>query len=270
MLVDRARTWLDAARGPTGAWGYTPGGVPALEPTLLAVAAGAALPSAWLSRQEAGWGTLMQPACLRDRTEPDAAALGAAASPVIHAWEPWLAPETPGDFDGGLRGWSWVPGTFTWVEPTLWAVLSLRALGEGADPRVAEGLRVLADRQGADGGWNAGNPSVLGAALPSYAYLTGLVLLALPAGHESVAPAVSFLRSPALRPSTLSLAAAVLGLARHGEPVASPAADLGAFGGPDGAFDGRVDRTALAVLALEAAAGRPVPLLPLRGGPDAH
>jgi hypothetical protein len=148
------------------------------------------------------------------------------------------------------------------VEPTLWAVLSLRALGRGADPRVAEGLRVLADRQGADGGWNAGNPSVLGAALPSYAYLTGLVLLALPPGHPSVAPAVAFLRSDALRPSTLSLAAAVLGLHRHGQPVDALARDLAARAADDGGFDARVDRTALALLALTAAEGEPVPLLP--------
>jgi len=266
MLLDRSRSWLDAARGPTGAWGYVPGGAPALEPTLLAVAAGGVLAGDWLASQPTGWGTLMLPACLRDRGEPEADALRLAALPSIRGWEPWLAPETPGDFDGGLRGWSWVPGTFTWVEPTLWALLSLRALDEGGDPRVAEGLEVLADRQGADGGWNAGNPSVLGAALPSYAYLTGLVLLALPPGHPSVAPALAFLRSEALRPSALGFASVILGLARHREPVGALAGALSALAADDGGFNGRVDRTALAVLALGVARDGVGPLLPRREG----
>ena len=268
MTRERARNWLEAARGDAGAWGYVPGSAPSLEPTLLAVAAGAPLPSEWIAAQPPSWATLMLPACLHGRPEPSAEALRRTARVTIDAWEPWLAPETPGDFDGGLRGWSWTPGTFTWVEPTLWAVLSLWSLGAERGARVEEGLRVLADRQGADGGWNAGNPSVLGAALPSYGYLTGLVLLALPPGHPRVVPAVAFLRSEALRPSSLSLAAAVLGLARHGLPVAGLAARLAERASPQGDFDGRVDRTALAVIALDVAAGGILPLGLQRGRPS--
>lgn len=268
MTRERTRTWLDAARGSAGAWGYVPGAAASLEPTLLAVAAGAPLPSEWIAAQPPSWATLMLPACLYGRPEPAAGALRQTARATIDAWEPWLAPETPGDFDGALRGWSWTPGTFTWVEPTLWAVLSLRALGAAGAPRVDEGLRVLADRQGADGGWNAGNPSVLGAALPSYAYLTGLALLALPPGHPRVGPAVDFLRSGALRPSSLTLAAAVLGLARHELPVAGLAARLAERASPEGHYDGRVDRTALALMALDVSAGGRLPLGLDRGGSD--
>lgn len=264
VLRVMARTWLDAARGPSGAWGYVVGGEPGLEPTLLSVAAGLPLPVEWLTMQAPSWGTLMLPACLRGRTGA-ATALSKAAGATILSWEPWLAPETPGDFDGSLRGWSWTPGTFTWVEPTLWSILSLDALEMGEDPRVAEGLRVLADRQGSDGGWNAGNPSVLGEDLPSYAYLTGLVLLGLPRDHPCVGPAVTFLSSDALRPSTLSLSASILGLLRHGRDVEALVMALQERASGDGSFDGRVDRTALALLALQAAAGEPGPLLPAPG-----
>jgi len=68
-----------------------------------------------------------------------------------------------------LRGWSWTPGTASWVEPTAYALILLRKvpqkyLPKGALRRRRLGERMLYDRICPGGGWNAGNPMVYGVA----------------------------------------------------------------------------------------------------------
>ncbi|MGL6076261.1 MAG: DUF362 domain-containing protein [Fimbriiglobus sp.] len=65
------------------------------------------------------------------------------------------------DIDYQLLGWPWAEDTFSWVEPTSWAVTALRAAGQD-HPRIDEGLRLILDRAFASGGVNYGNRSVLG------------------------------------------------------------------------------------------------------------
>ena len=199
------------------------------------VAAGLPLPVEWLTMQAPSWGTLMLPACLRGRTGA-ATALSKAAGATIPSWEPWLAPETPGDFDGSLRA-VLTPGTFTWVEPTLcrssrsmrWRWAKTPGWQRAACPCRPPGLRR---------GLECGKPERARRRPPSYAYLTGLVLLGLPRDHPCVGPAVTFLSSDALRPSTLSLGvdtrapAAWTGCGGAGDGVAGT-------GVRDGSFDGR-------------------------------
>jgi hypothetical protein len=65
-------------------------------------------------------------------------------------------------------GWSWTPGTASWVEPTSYALLVLRRLAPyGASNALRNRLRVaesmLFDRMCPGGGWNCGNPMVYGA-----------------------------------------------------------------------------------------------------------
>lgn len=259
VTLEAARAWLDAARTPEGAWGYRPGQPASAEPSLLAAAAGCDLDPAWAETGTRGWSLMMVAACTRGLAAHEAAR--ARALEAVQAWTPGTVAQTAGDFDGTLQGWSWVPNTFSWVEPTLWAVLSLRGARRGAQPRCVEGLAVLADRQGRDGGWNAGNPTILGEDLPSYGYLTGLVLMALPPGHASVRAALDFLVAAEAQPSAYGLAATVLGRLAHGAVLNGADAALLARQREDGSFDGRVDRTALALVALLAAAGEPVPLL---------
>jgi hypothetical protein len=71
--------------------------------------------------------------------------------------------------NSSLCGWSWTPGTASWVEPTAHALLFLRTLpvsmdsSQGAKRRqLAE--RMLYDRMCPGGGWNSGNPLVYGVA----------------------------------------------------------------------------------------------------------
>ena len=151
-----ARAWLLRQRNTDGSWGYLPGQAGAGEPTLLACAAGIEAPVDWLAQAELGWTRLMVPVCLPQGSETDPLREEAVAHILSHKG---TGGETAGTFDGDLPGWPWVENTFSWVEPTAWAVQSLRAAGDPDDPRVptrvAGGVAVLADRQCADGGKGA-------------------------------------------------------------------------------------------------------------------
>lgn len=86
--------------------------------------------------------------------------------------------------DNTLQGWPWVRDTFSWVEPTAWALLALkresRAIGTTvAAARQDEAERLLLNRVCAGGGWNYGNASTLGQDLRAYVPTTAMALLAL-------------------------------------------------------------------------------------------
>lgn len=264
MTAQRARDWLDRARDPDGALGYLPGEVGRPEPTVLAGAAGLALPLDWLARAALGWVELLLPAVLAGHpADPSAQALQAQALRRLLALEGEPVADDGGQlgFDPAIRAWPWVAGTAPWVEPTAYALISLGRCGRGAHPRVAEGQRMLLDRQCADGGWNYGNPAVLGATLESDPPPTAWACLALPTS-AATARGVERLADVLTRPSTLSLALLVLARARHGlEP--GPALDaLRARQDADGGFGGRCDWTALAACALAVAEGAPHPFRP--------
>ena len=84
-----------------------------------------------------------------------------------------------GDIDAGLLGWPWASDTFSWVEPTAWACLALRAAGQGHHPRVQEGLRLLLDRAFDHGGANYGSRVILGKQTEAIPGPTAILLLAL-------------------------------------------------------------------------------------------
>ena len=95
-----------------------------------------------------------------------------------------LAPDPAIRQDSSLQAWSWVDGTFSWVEPTAWCVLLLKQrLARGPYPdalkRVRVGEQVLNDRACRGGGWNYGNANVYGKDLLPYVPTTALALLAL-------------------------------------------------------------------------------------------
>jgi hypothetical protein len=104
------------------------------------------------------------------------------------------------DIDFNLVGWPWAENNFSWVEPTSWACLALRKAGQGDNPRVQEGVRLLLDRAFDDGGINYGNRVVLGKRTEPIPGPTSMMLLALQGhGHESrVAASVGYLVKQAL------------------------------------------------------------------------
>jgi hypothetical protein len=62
--------------------------------------------------------------------------------------------------DTEIKGWPWVGGTHSWVEPTAMSILALRVTGYGDHTRVKEAVRMLMDRQLPHGGWNVGSTVV--------------------------------------------------------------------------------------------------------------
>jgi len=83
-----------------------------------------------------------------------------------------------------LVAWPWVEGTHSWIEPTAFSVLALKAAGFGGHGRTREGIAMLVDRQLPTGGCNYGNTSVMGHQLRPQVQLTSLAVLAL-AGEAS-------------------------------------------------------------------------------------
>jgi hypothetical protein len=157
-------------------------------------------------------------------------------------------------FDPTLRGWPWLPGQAMFVEPTALAMLALLSApgADGGADRVTEGAAMLVDRRCPGGGWNVGNPLMLGAAMPARAHTTALAVLALArAARDALLPE----DTAALRvcmhwdgsPSALALGLLALRELEEDDPAA--AASLAALQLPDGSWNGSAYDTALAILA---------------------
>ena len=94
-----------------------------------------------------------------------------------------LVPKTV-ELDPYLRGWSWTPGAFSWVEPTSYSLMALKKLkpslaGTNCEERIRQGEMLIYDRMCENGGWNYGNSRVLGEALWPYPDVTAVALIAL-------------------------------------------------------------------------------------------
>lgn len=129
--------------------------------------------------------------------------------------------------DNQLQAWSWIAGTFSWVEPTALAVLALKRRRErrpeAALTRIGEAERMLLDRVCPTGGWNYGNSSVLGQDLRAYVPTTALSLLALQdrAGEPRVEMSLDWLsRHATSERSSMALSLAAICLSVFRLPVA--------------------------------------------------
>ncbi len=282
--TDEARRRLLDARNQAGVWGYRRDTSPAVEPTALAGLALFALsteanaPAA--TTAAAGW--------LAVRQRPNGAlgvseALPEPCWPTPYAlllWdalkqkqfednaaraEGWLLGQmgltvplerdSIASLDTTIEGWSWVPETFTWLEPTALTVLALLGRGRGAHPRVRDGLRLIGDRALESGGWNYGNTVVFGHQTRPQPTTTGLALVALARAGErppAVDKALHYLRAtlPSVR-SGPSLGWGVLGLRAWG--IRPPEADHWLAEAAEPAFSGRDLAPDLAPLILAAA-----------------
>lgn len=81
--------------------------------------------------------------------------------------------------DTMIKGWPWIEGTHSWVEPTSMAMVALEIAGKKNHPRIEEAKRMLMDRQLDSGGWNYGNTSIFDKQLRPMPESTGIALSAL-------------------------------------------------------------------------------------------
>lgn len=241
---------LAALACPEGGSAYAPGQPPHLEPTCLALLAIApfrekyadvippalafldrcALPDGTYrldrGRPEAAWPTALVLFTLAELGAP-AAKLDAAARALLalkgRAAELQRGEEDINDIDGGLIGWSWAEGTFSWVEPTAWACLALRRVGQGDQQRVRDGQKLLLDRVLATGGVNYGNRRIFGITLEPIPTPTAVTLLAMQSSDdERVTRSVEYLRVHAMTSDDVEhLAWAVLALDVYRAPGAA-------------------------------------------------
>lgn len=156
-----------------------------------------------------------------------------------------------------LQAWSWARGTASWVEPTAYALLSLKSNGLHDHERVKVGEAFLFDRACYDGGWNYGNKEVLKVVLEPMPTNTCFALLALQDAdrqHEVITKSVSYLEKElAERQSSLLLALGILSLEIYERPVEKLLTDLLARQQENGSWRDNVHVTALAALALQIA-----------------
>jgi Squalene-hopene cyclase C-terminal domain len=153
--LHRATQWLRQAQRADGAW-------PATE-----------------NQNPGCWVTALACLALREPAEAPDGAILKGLQWLLNTWpaegSPWRRLMSRWHQRGAvvvrqnhaLRGWSWTPGTASWVEPTAYALLLLRNIPERFYPKGAARRKRLAeemlyDRVCPGGGWNAGNPMVYG------------------------------------------------------------------------------------------------------------
>jgi Prenyltransferase and squalene oxidase repeat len=215
--------YLRAAQNPDGGWGFRSGAQSRVEPTAWALIALDQAFSARAAGAEAGASQrglrYLADSQLVDGSWPSAPGQGRGAWVTsLACWAflsanenraalarglNWLAAEKPGDAgtwfrfirgfktnkkvssqNDALWGWSWTTGTASWVEPTAYALLVLRAAPQDLAPSQAASRLKLAeamlfDRMCPGGGWNCGNPMVYGVAGEPQVSTTVWALLAL-------------------------------------------------------------------------------------------
>jgi hypothetical protein len=193
------REFLLGARNADGGWGYQPGRASRLEPTCWAsLALGNTLEHRVLKQWPCAEGLLLE----RDHGTPNyafhaQALIALRALNLEHAAGnrtllgalqrvkgTSLPPSTINRQDNSLQAWSWIDGTFSWVEPTAWSLLALKQWWASRDAvtdrtRIVVAEQMLVDRCCVKGGWNYGNANMLGQELKPFVPTTAIALLSL-------------------------------------------------------------------------------------------
>jgi hypothetical protein len=163
------------------------------------------------------------------------------------------------DFDTSLVGWSWISDTFSWVQPTSYAVLALKLSGLKSHNRVKEAEMLLLDRMCLQGGWNFGNPEVLDRPINPSSVDTAAALFALQdlsAAAQAIEMGLAVLEKETLSyPSTLSLAMSILCLQLYDRPTEVYVDLLRKRQEADGSWREMIWWTAMAVIALQTVDG---------------
>ena len=169
-VLEKAEQWLAKTQNPDGSWSY---------------GAGSKAPS---------WSTALAVMALSDSS--------VEAERLVRAGNWILAQEgsKPGilaklilalsfqkkavHLNDDLVGWSWTPGSFSWVEPTSYCLIALKKIksrlsAKAVQERVDQAELMIYDRMCEGGGWNYGNAAVYGDPLWPYPDITALALIAL-------------------------------------------------------------------------------------------
>lgn len=169
-VLEKAEQWLANTQNPDGSWSY---------------GAGSKAPS---------WSTALAVIALSDSS--------VEAERLVRAGNWILAQEgsKPGilaklilalsfqkkavHLNDDLVGWSWTPGSFSWVEPTSYCLIALKKIKsrlsvKAVQERVDQAELMIYDRMCEGGGWNYGNAAVYGDPLWPYPDITALALIAL-------------------------------------------------------------------------------------------
>ena len=241
--AERAEKWLAGAQNPDGSW---PVGAGLKDGSWTTALASFALAGFEPRRAQAARGAQWL-------LEAQGRSLGWLQS-LQYRW----APQTQVvELNPDLKGWPWTAGTFSWVEPTSYALLALKKLlpylpAGRAHERIREGERLLYDRMCAGGGWNIGNRRVLGVEQPPYPDITALALMAL-ADHRAMEAnrrsLLALKRMLAETTSGLSLSWSILCLLIYGEDV-TEWRQLCAAGYEKTGFLGETRTVALSAMAL--------------------
>lgn len=153
-----------------------------------------------------------------------------------------------------LKGWPWVAGTHSWIEPTVLGVAALQVAGFGQHPRVREAIRMIIDRQLPHGGWNYGNTLVFGHELRPMPESTGaaLAVLARHVPQDTVTSSLEYLLNTIGQLRTpLSLGWSWLGLTAWGHALPKSEALVERCLADQGRY-GVYDTSALGILFLAA------------------
>ena len=140
----------------------------------------------------------------------------------------WIM-RTPGDQTPS--GWSWYPGTASWVIPTAASLLALNKMSTNSTSlereRVVNGRGFLMARECAGGGWNHGGTFVHSETAEPYPETTGLALLALrDEGPVRLELSLARARQMLCAPQSVQGAAWLrMGLAAHGSNATLPVTD---------------------------------------------
>ena len=280
------RTALARSSNSPGGWGYYAGKASRIEPTawgLLALSAAgdlgpAATHAAFLQRLQQPSGWLVEGAnqpvnigfnaltAFAWASEPTLASDGARAKlfgALVGSKGIRVKTVDPNGQDNSLQGWSWIDGTFSWVEPTAWGLLALKRARradlnvDGAAARIDEAERLLINRMCRTGGWNFGNAAAMNQDLRAYVPTTALALLAMQDRNteNAVAKSVAFLETHwSEEVSAPAMGLSLLALAAFGRPTAAIEAQLAAHVTKAIEF-GNLHGNAVALAALSAATG---------------
>jgi hypothetical protein len=188
--VIRGTTWLTERQNPDGSWRLNDVATGGSWTTALAIIALSAFPEHKKRVLEAARWLLVQ-----EGSKPGILA-------ILILWATGRSNINRVNRD--LVGWSWVPHSFSWVEPTSYALTALKKVrasldAETVNERIQQGEAMIYDRMCKGGGWNYGNSKVLDYALWPYPDTTAVALIALQdrAGDQANQESLQALRKTA-------------------------------------------------------------------------